>query len=722
MLTHQARAHAALAEAILQAVQSAGVRWQDAVATGARYRQESEGWRAQVRSRDLEIARLEVREVQQEDQLATLASKLRLQSDRARTLRDALAEAQGSIRVVLRCRPLLTADLQQDRVTQDRAAEDRGKVGRTRAADAEQGRMSYVAVALRWLAGLYSGSVPPRAAAAVSSPALSPAAEAAAVPAPPGNPHLPDFAVLARCLGWRDDPAQLFRLLAPTAATASEGKSGRSGSSVVSGAAADAVNADALDVGPALLFTGSTLDDSKEGVLACPAVSLAEISRHLASRSGTARRATGDARPPPSALLELFLLSKIEAAVCRPSARGSAAVTAGAGSRQGANRIATSHYYFDRVYAPESTQEDVFKEVRPLLDAAFRGRNVTVLGYGPTGSGKTYTLVGPGFPSFRPQRQQLWAVERQRIHDVAAETEILPLYAGEDDEVAAALSRDLGADAGLLPRAVAYVFARMETINREQNKALSLYLSVCEAYNDVIRDLLTGASSASLTGACATPLPGTAAVTPMHLVRSISEAFSLLQFAFERRVSAATASNAESSRGHMITQLRVVSASAKGASSNGTSLTSSDAVLSTLQICDLAGSERTKESRVTGQAMLETCHVNASLAAVTACISALLKGSVHVPFRSNKLTRLLEPSLAGNSRVLVVLNASALPSHRSATVQTLRLGANMMGLPETGMGIVSSFSVVAGSTDATVGVASSANDAIIQSSLRRLLY
>lgn len=48
----------------------------------------------------------------------------------------------------------------------------------------------------------------------------------------------------------------------------------------------------------------------------------------------------------------------------------------------------------DRVFDQESTQEDVFQEVKPILRSALDGHNVCILAYGQTGTGKTYTMEG----------------------------------------------------------------------------------------------------------------------------------------------------------------------------------------------------------------------------------------------------------------------------------------------------------------------------------------
>ena len=53
-------------------------------------------------------------------------------------------------------------------------------------------------------------------------------------------------------------------------------------------------------------------------------------------------------------------------------------------------------YVFDRVFEP-GTQEEVFEHVaKPLVASALGGTNVTMFAYGQTGTGKTYTMEGPG--------------------------------------------------------------------------------------------------------------------------------------------------------------------------------------------------------------------------------------------------------------------------------------------------------------------------------------
>ena len=52
-------------------------------------------------------------------------------------------------------------------------------------------------------------------------------------------------------------------------------------------------------------------------------------------------------------------------------------------------------YVFDVVFGADSTQEEVYTATtKHLVNNVLAGYNATVFGYGATGGGKTYTMVG----------------------------------------------------------------------------------------------------------------------------------------------------------------------------------------------------------------------------------------------------------------------------------------------------------------------------------------
>ncbi len=107
------------------------------------------------------------------------------------------------------------------------------------------------------------------------------------------------------------------------------------------------------------------------------------------------------------------------------------------------------NFHFDKVYGPDSSQEEIFSSVRPLLHGVLSGEKVTVFHYGQTTAGKTYAVSGteenPGliprsihelFDLFQKNQQkenshayqvscQLFALNQVQLIDVLPGSEIL---------------------------------------------------------------------------------------------------------------------------------------------------------------------------------------------------------------------------------------------------------------------------------------------------------
>lgn len=76
------------------------------------------------------------------------------------------------------------------------------------------------------------------------------------------------------------------------------------------------------------------------------------------------------------------------------------------------------------------------------------------------------------------------------------------------------------------------------------------------------------------------------------------------------------------------------------------------------------GSERQGKTGATGQRLKEATKINLSLSTLGNVISALVDGkSTHVPYRNSKLTRLLQDSLGGNSKTMMVQADTVMFSH-----------------------------------------------------------
>lgn len=88
---------------------------------------------------------------------------------------------------------------------------------------------------------------------------------------------------------------------------------------------------------------------------------------------------------------------------------------------------------------------------------------------------------------------------------------------------------------------------------------------------------------------------------------------------------------------------------------------------------DLAGSERQSKTGATGERLREATKINLSLSALGNVISALVDGrSRHIPYRDSKLTRMLQDSLGGNTRTLMVACLSPADNNYEESLSTLR--------------------------------------------------
>ena len=198
-------------------------------------------------------------------------------------------------------------------------------------------------------------------------------------------------------------------------------------------------------------------------------------------------------------------------------------------------------------------------------------------------------------------------------------------------------------------------------------------LQFLELYGEEIRDLLTTPSSSSSqlpkivirdsSGGDAEALGATSVP-----VSTAQEAMVCLTRGMLRRVTGATAMNAESSRSHAIMSVMIEQVTrSSGDGEDGGGFEESVVVLrkSKFNFVDLAGSERSKRTNAKGQRLREGININKGLLVLGNVISALATGdSKFVPFRDSKLTRLLRGSLGGNHKTLMIACAS--PSLKNA--------------------------------------------------------
>lgn len=92
---------------------------------------------------------------------------------------------------------------------------------------------------------------------------------------------------------------------------------------------------------------------------------------------------------------------------------------------------------------------------------------------------------------------------------------------------------------------------------------------------------------------------------------------------------------------------------------------------------DLAGSEKTSKSGVEGRALQEANKINSSLTSLGKVIKALADSRQRfVPYRESKLTRILQESLGGNSKTILIVTCSPFFGNLAETLSTMRFGVS----------------------------------------------
>ncbi|KFM82426.1 Carboxy-terminal kinesin 2, partial [Stegodyphus mimosarum] len=224
---------------------------------------------------------------------------------------------------------------------------------------------------------------------------------------------------------------------------------------------------------------------------------------------------------------------------------------------------------------------------------------------------------------------------------------------------------------GMIPRSVQQIFRCIKSLEPRgwKYKVEALFL---EIYNERIRDLL---NSDSQNGNMKCEIIKSAAkgndclisnVTP-SVVTCTEEVYELLRKARINRAVAATKCNEYSSRSHYVFQMKIY----------GENSITSEKCEGTLNLIDLAGSERVKESGSAGERLTEAKAINKSLSNLGNVIMSLSRKDSHIPYRDSKLTHLLANSLGGNSKTLMFVNINPDSENLNETINSLRFATKV---------------------------------------------
>jgi kinesin family protein 3/17 len=317
---------------------------------------------------------------------------------------------------------------------------------------------------------------------------------------------------------------------------------------------------------------------------------------------------------------------------------------------------------YDTVLGPSASQAQVYDTVKDCTLSVMQGVNSTIFAYGQTGSGKTHSMYGP--PNY--------------VSNQLRETEML----------------------GVIPRAIHHIF---ELARNPKIIQFQVHCSFVQIYNENLFDMLRDSSMN-------TPLTiredsYTKEIYVQGLseynVKSVTDTLQLLKIAEDNRAIRETHMNQFSSRSHSIFTINIEQ---KCVAPDGGEIS----LRSKFNLVDLAGSEKWDLSKDLRDAHIqEMNNINLSLHTLGKCISSLAKASrkkqkeflfekqqqqqndnksansleksfnssvkvnrnelstastrekvIHVPFRESKLTRLLQDSLGGNAKTLLIATIS----------------------------------------------------------------
>ncbi|KAL9416663.1 hypothetical protein AB3S75_039787 [Citrus x aurantiifolia] len=290
-----------------------------------------------------------------------------------------------------------------------------------------------------------------------------------------------------------------------------------------------------------------------------------------------------------------------------------------------------SRFTFDIVADENVNQERLFKAAGvPMVDNCMGGYNSCMFAYGQTGSGKTHTMLGD-------------IEESTQRHSV---------------------------NSGMTPRVFEYLFSTIQKekiVRKDEKIRFNCKCSFLEIYNEQILDLLDPSSSNlqiredNKKGVYVENLKEIEVTSARDVIQQ------LIQGAANRKV-AATNMNLASSRSHSVFTCIIESKwESQGVTHHR---------FARLNLVDLAGSERQKSSGAEGERLKEATNINKSLSTLGLVIMNLVSisngKSLHVPYRDSKLTFLLQDSLGGNSKTIIIANISPSSCCSLETLSTLK--------------------------------------------------
>lgn len=341
------------------------------------------------------------------------------------------------------------------------------------------------------------------------------------------------------------------------------------------------------------------------------------------------------------------------------------------GTRNTKDDIIMKKYNFTKIFEPKTTQAEIFSElVKPKLLKFINGQNSTLLTYGVSSSGKTYTIVGTAeMPGLLPRSLEyifssLPDIKEAPIYKPVPYGKIIRLTEDEiikerqfKEEILnfkwsnSAKCEHINTYDGMKNRLSGFPGATLA--DNCPSLSVSLWVSFAEIYNEHIYDLLQTKEmkKEKLKLGCANGKTYVKNLTIVHVTSGL-EAYQVLQYGLHHLNYAKTNINSHSSRSHSIFTIWLTQ--------TGKDF-EEESHISHFNFCDLAGAERSKKTLNVGDRLKESNNINTSLLVLGRCIAAVRKAQQYskqniIPFRESKLTQLFQNALSGLEDICMIVN------------------------------------------------------------------
>ncbi|KRX04254.1 P-loop containing nucleoside triphosphate hydrolase [Pseudocohnilembus persalinus] len=284
-------------------------------------------------------------------------------------------------------------------------------------------------------------------------------------------------------------------------------------------------------------------------------------------------------------------------------------------------------FTFDKVLQ-NAGQEVVFDVcAKEIVNSVLEGYSGTILCYGQTGAGKTFTQTG----STTDYKYR-----------------------------------------GIIPRAISMLYQEIQGRYEQQ---INIGVSYLEIYNEQMTDLLAESLAPNSEQPLAIQEDNDGKINVKGLLvkqcRTEEEAQQMIFEGETNRTIGIHQLNKNSSRSHCVFTVHLEIRSKVESSEK--------VIVSKLNLVDLAGSERTKKTGSEGKNLLEAQFINKSLSFLEQVVVALSeRNREHIPYRQSKLTNLLKDSIGGHCKTIMIANVWPEESHLEETISTLKFASRMM--------------------------------------------